>query len=482
MRLAQIFAILFAATSCTDGGFSGLSGAIKGDGHKAEPEKEVDDAEAPKPRVDEPVWINGATLTCDWKSIESESTAGLSCGLKGRDGAELAPPEHPLPKNWSITDADGASVGFERSISETAEFDIALAMEGREIPGSTITVWVVLGNTVFDYSAKFNDVLEKLAEPSPLATCLRDGLDLHKCFRDAGIDLSGGFTTAEGLPAPTFLLCPRNYVSVPLGATAGTISPFCAAKYEMKRSQNGTATSESRASPMIVATKVEAADACSGIGPGYALITNSEWMIISSNIAANSVNWRDHVIDPASQLAGGHHEDLPPSLLGASRNDSEGCFGLDAICDPGSWAGQKRTFILSNDSIIWDFSGNAWEVVDFSPKVSSADPTVFDIAGRWKNYDRLGPIGGLSKSDLVVDLPALTSTDHVGQFYISDTFADADVFTVVRGGSRSDSPYTGINAFALLSDQELPVVTRNELGFRCVFHPEAVPVGAPAPL
>jgi hypothetical protein len=467
--ILQLCTAMFFAVGCVDGELRGLGSLGKSEESESKDTKDADTKQPTEPRVDEPIWINGAALTCDWKSIESETSVGISCALKSHTGDELPPPDAPLAKNWVVNDAEGSAVSFARSVGESGEFDISIAIGAKEIPDSIITVWVVIENAAFDYFANFSDKLPKLEAGGPLATCLQDGRDPHVCFAEAGIDLSGGFAADSGAPAPVFLSCPSNFSAVPSTDNSGADNSFCAAKYEMKVNGAGKTVSSAIDRHKLVTSRTEAIAACEGMGPGYALMTNPEWMTIARSIEANPLNWERLQNTASGKLSAGHHEAAPDSLLPAAVTDSAGCFMLVTRCPGGAWSHEKRVFVLANDSVIWDFAGNAWEIVDFAPKIPEGDNTVFDISGKWVEFGNLKPIEGLADSDLRSTLSGLGSANGAGQFYISDLIAEPGGYTAVRGGSRLDLVETGIYSLAIASNSDLKTVP--ELGFRCVFHP-----------
>jgi hypothetical protein len=470
LGLIPVCTLLLVTTGCTDGKFRGLDSTTK-DHNSNDSEIPAGEKSPEEPRVDEPTWINGATLTCDWQSIEQENSAGIGCGLRDRDGEKLEKREQTVARSWSITDANGSSVPFSRPLDDTREFDIALSIVGKKIPGSMITIWVYVNDLAFDYSVKFSTELEKLEENGSLATCLSDGEDVKGCFADSNIDLSTGFSIDSESTAPEFLLCPDNFVAVPNSSRDDVTEPFCVAKYEMKNDADGRTVSAAGETHQLVASKNDALTACESMGPGFALINNSEWIAISRNIESSSINWRQIQIGVSGQVNSGHHKNLPPSLLSASPNDSNSCFQIDHACKNGTWNVDKRTHILSNDSVIWDFAGNAWEVIDFSPGIPTNSPSIFDIAGRWKEMNTVSPVQGLTASDYKSEIIGLNSANGIGEFYITDLFALNGGYTALRGGSRFDALASGIYGVAFSSDEEISTLSHDELGFRCVFHP-----------
>jgi len=78
------------------------------------------------------------------------------------------------------------------------------------------------------------------------------------------------------------LTCPADWIDSGHG--------FCVMKYEA-RSVSGVATSTASGTPWVSITQTAAASACSALGSGYHLITNTEWMMLARDAEAVASNW-----------------------------------------------------------------------------------------------------------------------------------------------------------------------------------------------
>ncbi len=97
---------------------------------------------------------------------------------------------------------------------------------------------------------------------------------------------------------------------------------------------------------------------CASIGAH--LLTNDEYMTIATNAAAQGNNWQGGVVG-TNYLYSGHNDNAPAYALEAGSDDSNGYFGETNI-----GGNQRRTFLLSNNQVIWDMAGNVWQHVQRS--------------------------------------------------------------------------------------------------------------------
>jgi PLD-like domain/Copper amine oxidase N-terminal domain len=202
---------------------------------------------------------------------------------------------------------------------------------------------------------------------------------------------------------------PANFVLVPANLELGINEPFYVSKYEMRikgiddgeKDYKESYVAESRVSgtPWTGLTMVEAKRECEALGGGYSLITNEEWMTIAHNIESVPSNWSDNKTHKTGRTdatlnvgnicrygkrgTGARIEvgkKTPYSgegVLEASEDDEEGCYGYKSysagmfgsvkipVLNENGWNEYRRTHYLSNDEVIWDFSGNVWEWTDW---------------------------------------------------------------------------------------------------------------------
>jgi hypothetical protein len=174
--------------------------------------------------------------------------------------------------------------------------------------------------------------------------------------------------------------CPKGFVPVPGNRTPGLgsnkniagVPGFCLAKYEMKhpddkegwnrgillpgRDKQAIPVSQPEYGPWVEITRDEAIAACGRMGPGFTLISNSQWMTVARNIEETASNWSDGAVGKGF-LPKGHFDYKPLKGLPASRDDDP-FSGLN-ISDHH----HKRTLQLSNGEVVWDLAGNVAEFV-----------------------------------------------------------------------------------------------------------------------
>lgn len=254
--------------------------------------------------------------------------------------------------------------------------------------------------------------------------------------------------------------CPTGYILVPASTDYDT-QEFCVAKYEMKWSTGNVPLSAPTGTIWWNIEKNEALTACQSLGSKFDLISNTEWQIIANSIASTYRNWSSGIVGTGEINRG--HSDNTPSGFYTAGEDTEPCIhtnGGDADCTLYGWSNQKRTHFLSNDEIIWDFSGNLWE---------------------WVSDTYTGPSAINSK---IVDLTNPSEKSFFGTTQTCDTptvapfcgFGEVDIGVnqvMFRGGDSSGGPsgrpyVTGI--FAAFSNENSNYMAV-DIGFRCVYRP-----------
>ena len=260
--------------------------------------------------------------------------------------------------------------------------------------------------------------------------------------------------------------CPPNYLRVPGAAVFGT-SDFCIMKYEAKTGLKG-AESRASASPLGPVSLNLATSLCSNMGAGYALPTNAQWMTIATNIAQQGENWSDGTVG-GGKVNGGHSDNAPSATLAASSDDNDSCFQTGEACDKTSWHDQRRTHRLSTGEYIWDFAGNAWELVSW-----------YVYKGRIGASTSWRKLSSFTTADETEEMKLieLRPTQAVTGFW-NDSWDEAQGFgryqpqkepvggVAVRGGSYQMVAFSGIYALMMkFSPSESSV----SVGFRCVYN------------
>jgi len=310
-------------------------------------------------------------------------------------------------------------------------------------------------------------------------------------------------------------ICADGYVWVPGSAKFGTMPGFCVMKYEAKGS-TGAVVSTSTGLPYVSISQENARAECIGIGAGYHLISEPEWMTIAENIVNLPINDLDS--DAELQLATGHSDNADAGAVAnavASIDTADpivsGCtLTLDmenaanvysaGSCeirgdsshgtDPGDandkgfydtgqdWAdatyvsgaankSQLRTHVLSSGEVIWDIAGNVYEWTD-ALSIAQEHPVDATPASEWLAY---------APNDSTI--PAITKygafsyirppneiwngeDNGVGRLY-SGYDDGTDTNALIRGGYWSGGEYSGVFTFHVYS----PSNTSSTRGFRC---------------
>lgn len=261
--------------------------------------------------------------------------------------------------------------------------------------------------------------------------------------------------------------CPENYIPV-LGNLYFGVENFCVMKYEAKNI-NGIPTSSSDTTPWTSITIQDAKTACQSLGPEYDIISNPEWMTIAHDIESFDNNWSSGIVGNGCLSRGNN--------------------GLDSECsydglDPEFGEGRniKARHLLTTGHEIWDFSGNVWEMVDwtlggnldFAPTTCGAAvwiqiPTlVCPDLNPW-DYMPLNPAN--------INYVDYNDTYGLGQFYTGTGGL------AIRGNRFLGGLTAGIYSLYLNNP---PASTGAGVGFRCVYRTQPVlnvapNVGAPPP-
>jgi len=264
--------------------------------------------------------------------------------------------------------------------------------------------------------------------------------------------------------------CPTGYTLVPGDTDYGT-TDFCVMKYEAKFGDKGAVSQATEVPARGGISQNTAYAACRNLGPGYALINNAEWMTIASNIANVGTNWSGGTVGSGA-LNHGHTDGTPGDALAAVTDDNDPCNGTGQTCSSSTWNNQRRTHVLSNSNVIWDFSGNVWEWVDYYNRDNK--PTPANAA--WNEYTAVSGSTYMAKNRLV-PTNALKSwwsdswngaTNGIGQYYGGTNGGGG---ALLRGGAWDVGSGAGVFAVSL---GNAPSDTHTRIGFRCVFRPSSL--------
>ena len=216
-----------------------------------------------------------------------------------------------------------------------------------------------------------------------------------------GGTLSGALTVSDIVTAESFQKsCSSGWLFVPGNPKYGTMPGFCVMKYEAK-DVSSTATSQAASTPWTSISQETSRDECRELGNGYHLITEAEWMTIAENVIRVDSNWSSGTAESGC-LYGGHSDNNPNNALAAdvtgdpdddpyvgtsdASTDTFQC-PFDMVVEGSGVDGkeQRRTFTLTNNNVIWDFSGNVWEWTDMIMNIDDM-PEDGSPASEWLEY------------------------------------------------------------------------------------------------
>lgn len=276
--------------------------------------------------------------------------------------------------------------------------------------------------------------------------------------------------------------CPDGYISVPANPDL-SIQEFCVMKYEAKpwsdsNSNNlvdsvevnflgcneagcttknwGTSNyipgSNSSGNPWRMLDAETAKNECQSLGDNYDLISNLEWMTIAENIEAQDTNWSNGTVADGCLFRGNNGED-------------DSC-GYDAgLIESGIGRSTKASMTLSNGEIIWDFSGNVTEWVDWGMSdVFTRAPVYCDDS--WGDITSDFCDGLFLDTDFLPFNPKAIPTSTYRNTYGIGQIEGGPGGVITRGGAYNYDLYAGIFNASLSQSSS---TAREEIGFRCVY-------------
>lgn len=290
---------------------------------------------------------------------------------------------------------------------------------------------------------------------------------------DAGTDAGGDAMADAGEP----FACPAGYVAVP-GATELGTADVCVMRTEAKAwndaNSDGLVTSDEIAAdglPTVASLPVgeyagvpwrsisasAAFAACRGLGAGYDLISNREWMTVARNAEVVGANWSSGT-PGTGRVVEGNTDGGPESGI-SNPLDGYSDTGNSAADPPAAGWEQRRTLVLSTGGLVWDLPGNVQEWVDWTlggpydgaPACTNRELTEEPCAG-YVDEDYNSASGMLDRT-------------HGAGFIIG---GNGD--TARRGGQVADRTQ-GLAGIYSLNMNRFVDDTFGATGFRCVFRP-----------
>lgn len=283
----------------------------------------------------------------------------------------------------------------------------------------------------------------------------------------------------------TATTCPTGYVGVPASNINGlgnasalnghsswwldTSLDFCVMKYPAKNNNSSTyATSTINGVPWGSLSRGadenslgSALKACKDAGSGYRLISNTQWQTVARNAEKVPENWSGNSVGVGAFVRG--HSDGVPLRALENAEDTNTYFdtGNSAADAVGSGWEQRRTHILSNGSVVWDFGGNVSQWVSDDASSLGINPAIDQNFYEYSDTAKFPTINGGINRLLFAPLGAFTSAKNIGQML------GGSGGVVARVGWY-DQSITGIFAADLRFNQ---TDTYSLIGFRCAYLP-----------
>lgn len=243
--------------------------------------------------------------------------------------------------------------------------------------------------------------------------------------------------------------CPDEFVYAYNSAMG--IAPFCVGQFEAK---GGHAVPRFVPDGLPEAkSHMDAINRCNSMGPGYNLISNTEWQAVAGLIVQDPLNWNGDRAINGDVFKG---NTLTSSVQAAVLGDP---YAPNLV---GNGPLLRRTHHLPYGQVIWDFAGNAMEVVyDTDSNVYSPNYVMPSQTGIAPALD--------ARYGTTEDCVTATGTSYCG-FGKIDMSAAAPNAVIWRGGSANYGSATSVGIFAALRSGDSTAVPVNS-GYRCVYHP-----------
>jgi prepilin-type N-terminal cleavage/methylation domain-containing protein len=253
-----------------------------------------------------------------------------------------------------------------------------------------------------------------------------------------------------------FLDCPNGYVWVP-GNPLYNTNDFCVMQYEAKNS--GGAVSQPSGTPYPAFGLTTAQSFCEDAPSGRRVINNNEWMTIARNLESVGSNWTTGVVGSGA-LYRGLSDGVGPFPLEVS-NPS------DPYSNTNSSVEQRRTLSLTNGQVIWDFSGNAYEII--SPYILGEDKPLSSSPFSFVEWTLISNYGGSTYDDFRPSNSSWNSSQNMGQYEQGSNSIGSE-YIMVRGGSILDTSEAGIYYLSTYTLSFAPPLN-SRYGTRCVIIP-----------
>ncbi|MBV2167708.1 MAG: hypothetical protein KUL82_03275 [Bdellovibrio sp.] len=248
-------------------------------------------------------------------------------------------------------------------------------------------------------------------------------------------------------------LCPTGFVYI-YNPAMPAVAPFCVGQFEAKLGAGNLPSFVAAGYPWALGRN-DAMTKCQSLGGNYDLISNTEWNTVAELIAQQGVNWTGDGI-----LFRGNNNLNPPREVNTAAP-----FYPNLMVD----LSQIRSHSLPYNQTLWDFSGNATEVV------KDLDAVVYSPYDGYVAQLALGTTPLKEKYGTSRICASFGVSPYCGLGYINVQYSG----TIWRGGSCIDADGAGVfatwrNYTTGANDPATmppPYGYTNDGGFRCVYHP-----------
>lgn len=166
--------------------------------------------------------------------------------------------------------------------------------------------------------------------------------------------------------------CPSGYVRVSANTDHGINNDFCVMAYEAKDDGGANPISQANNTPWVSISANNAITKCQSLGAKYDLISNPEWMTIAREIEGISSNWSGASIGSGCISRGNHNGST--------------CGYNNAAIDFGTSRNSLASLALLSGEVIWDFSGNVYEWVQWTAG-GSYENSPYSCTGSWVEFN-----------------------------------------------------------------------------------------------
>jgi prepilin-type N-terminal cleavage/methylation domain-containing protein len=206
---------------------------------------------------------------------------------------------------------------------------------------------------------------------------------------------------------------------------------------------------------------------CQSIGAH--LMRNDEFMTINTNAAGQGSNWTGGTVGSGGMYLGNANN---ASEYPADPNDANGYAGETnkTITNTND---ERRTYTLSNGSVVWDMSGNVWEIVarslndqgDITTTMSTPACSGGGASWNWCQFPNITSwTSDVSQANNAPPNATWNSTQGMGEVYTYLNGGNQGTNSFIRGGSWNYGSLDG--PFAMYLSWYTGYTDPN-VGFRC---------------